>query len=399
MTGEIGIAVIGFGWMGQVHSRAYARVRHHYPDLPPPVPLVVADAEADRRADAISRFGFAKATADWRDVLDDDRVGAVSVTAPNHLHREIGCAVAAAGKHLWIEKPVGIDLADAVAVAGAVATAGVRSAVGFNYRNAPAVERARDLVAAGVIGRVTNVRINLLADYAAHPQGVLSWRFERTKGGSGVLADLGSHGVDLARFLCGEIDSLVADTATFIDRRPIPAGTTGHYAIGGSADLGRVGNEDYVNCLMRFSGGARGSIEASRVSVGDQCTYGFEVHGTQGALRWDFRRMGELIVNSGGDYLDQPSSTVFVDPGHGDLGAFQPAAGISMSYDDLKVIEAHRFLRSIADGKTYGATVTDAVASALVIEAMEQSVRDRRWVTLRHGMSGVASGRAEPVVA
>jgi predicted dehydrogenase len=376
----LGVAVVGFGWMGQVHARSYARVRHHYPDLAlAPRPVLVVDAEADRREDATGRYGFEAASPHWPDVLADDRVQAVSVTAPNFLHREIGAAVASAGKHLWIEKPVGLTTEDAAAVAEAVARAGVQSAVGFNYRNAPAVAHARDLIASGAIGTVTNARFRLFSDYAAHPQGALSWRFERARGGAGVLGDLVSHGVDLARYLVGEIESLVADTATFIAQRPKPSGTASHYARA-EGEPGEVENEDYLNCLVRFAGGARGSIESSRVSVGDQCNYGFDIHGTAGALAWDFRRMGELVVTAGGDYLDQAASTVFVAPGQGELAAFQPAAGIAMGYDDLKVIEAARFLQSISAGAAVGATIADAVASASVLDAMGESACTGGWV-------------------
>src|SRR5687768_864366 len=152
----IGVGVIGFGWMGRVHAQAYARVRHHFPGLAlVPELVVVADEVPGRAEEAAAQFGFATAVRDWQEVLADPRVQAVSVTAPNWLHREIGIAVAEAGKHLWIEKPVGLTAADARAVADAARTAGVRSAVGFNYRNAPGVALARELVASGEIGRVT----------------------------------------------------------------------------------------------------------------------------------------------------------------------------------------------------------------------------------------------------
>jgi predicted dehydrogenase len=379
----IGVAVIGFGWMGRVHARAYARVRHHFPELPlSPVLVTVADNEPDRREDAVRRFQPQDTTADWQDVLTDERVHAVSVTVPNFLHREIGAAVVSAGKHLWIEKPVGLRADDARAVAEAVASAQVQSTVGFNYRHAPAVEHAKQLIASGELGRITNADLLLMADYAAHPYGALSWRFERDLGGSGVLGDLASHGVDLARYLVGEITDLVADTATFIKQRPVPSGAGGHFEIAEGGEFGAVENEDYVGCLVRFAGGARGSVRSSRVSVGDQSTYGFTVHGTKGFVSWDFRRLGELVVSAGGDYLNQTASTLYVGPGSGELAAFQPGAGIAMGYDDLKVVEAARFLASIADGKPRGATIADAVASAAVLDAMAESVLARRWVAV-----------------
>ncbi|MFC8671891.1 Gfo/Idh/MocA family protein [Streptomyces griseorubiginosus] len=382
MVDTLGVAVVGFGWMGRVHTQAYARVRHHYPRLPL-VPELVAVAEEvpGRAEEAAAQFGFASATRDWREVAADPRVQAVSVTAPNFLHREIGVAMAAAGKHLWIEKPVGLTVEDARAVADAAAAAGVRSAVGFNYRNAPAVEAARELIAGGELGTITHVRIRLFSDYAAHPQGALTWRYERERGGSGVLGDLASHGADLARFLLGDIASLTADTAVFLPERARPTGATAGHTLA-TGELGPVENEDYVNCLLRFASGARGVLEACRVSVGEQNNYGFEVHGTRGAVFWDFRRMGELRVGHGTGYQDQAVSTVYVGPGDGEFGAFQPGAANAMGYDDLKVVEAYRFLRSVAEGTSYGATLTDAVHSAAVLDAMARSAESGAWVEL-----------------
>jgi predicted dehydrogenase len=380
----LGVAVVGFGWMGQVHARAYERVRHHFPDVPlVPQLIAVADSEPDRRADARSRYHFEHATGDWHDVLADERVQAVSVTAPNFLHREIGTAVAAAGRHLWIEKPVGLSATDAQAVAAAVAASGVQSTVGFNYRNAPAVEHARELIASGAIGRVTNLQVRLLSDYAAHPHGALSWRFDAARGGSGVAGDLVSHGVDLVHYLLDKhIVEVIADTAIFIERRPIPTGVGSHFAVAENGDLGVVENDDYLACLARVEGGARASIESSRVSVGDQCTYGFVAHGTKGYVSWDFRRMGELELSTGSAYVNQTASTLFVGPRHGDYGAFHPGAGIAMGYDDLKVIEAARFLTSIAARKPHGAAIADAVAMARVLDAITESAQSRRWTAV-----------------
>ena len=384
MVDSLGVAVVGFGWMGRVHTQAYARVLHHYPQLGlRPQLVTVAEEVPGRAEEAAAQFGFASTTRDWRDVVEDPRIQAVSITAPNFLHREIGVAMAEAGKHIWIEKPVGLTTEDARAVADAVAKAGVQGAVGFNYRNAPAVEAARELIASGEIGTVTHVRVRLFSDYAAHPESALTWRYEKERGGSGVLGDLASHGADLARHLLGDIEALTADTAVFIPQRARPTGATAGHTRATGGELGAVENEDYVGCLLRFASGARGVLEACRVSVGEQNNYGFEVHGTRGAVFWDFRRMNELGVSRGTGYQDQPVSTVYVGPGDGEFGAFQPGAANAMGMDDLKVIEAHRFLRSIAEGKPHGATLPDAVHSAAVLEAMVQSAESGSWVSLR----------------
>ncbi|MFD6286100.1 Gfo/Idh/MocA family protein [Streptomyces sp. NPDC060205] len=382
MGSTLGVAVVGFGWMGRVHTQAYTRVPHHFPGLSlRPELIAVADEVPGRAEEAAAQYGFATAARDWREVAADPRVQAVSVAAPNFLHREIGVAMAEAGKHLWIEKPVGLTAADARAVAGAVATAGVQGTVGFNYRNAPAVAAARELIAAGEIGTVTHLRIRLFSDYAAHPEGALTWRYERERGGSGVLGDLASHGVDLARFLLGEIASLTADTAVFVPERARPTGATAGHTRSAGGELGPVENEDYVSCLLRFASGARGVLEACRVSVGEQNNYGFEIHGTKGAVSWDFRRMGELGVSRGTSFQDQPVSTLYVGPGHGEYAAFQPGSANSMGYDDLKVIEAHNFLRSIAESTPYGATLEDAVHSATALDAMARSAEHGTWVS------------------
>ncbi|MEU5728062.1 Gfo/Idh/MocA family protein [Streptomyces antimycoticus] len=382
MVSTLGVAVVGFGWMGRVHTQAYVRLPHHFPQLSVRPELVaVADEVPGRAEEAAGRYGFATAVRDWQEVAADPRIQAVSIAAPNFLHREIGIAMARAGKHIWIEKPVGLTADDARAVAAAVAEAGVQGAVGFNYRNAPAVQTARAMIGAGEIGTVTHARVRLFSDYAAHPEAALTWRYERARGGSGVLGDLASHGVDLARFLLGEIDTLTADTAVFVPERARPTGATAGHARATGGELGPVENEDYVSCLLRFASGARGVLEACRVSVGEQNTYGFEIHGTKGAVFWDFRRMGELGVSHGTAYQDQPVSTVYIGPGHGEYAAFQPGAANSMGYDDLKVIEAYQFVRSIAEGTAYGATLDDAVHSATVLDAMARSAERGTWVS------------------
>lgn len=383
MTREIGVGVIGFGWMGRAHTQAYARVPHHLAELDVRPRLVgVADEVPGRAAEAAERFDFARSFTDWNDLLADPDVEAVSVTAPNFLHRELGEAVAKAGKHLWIEKPVGLGAADASAVSAAVAAAGVTGVVGFNYRHAPAVALARQLVADGRIGDVTHARFRLFSDYAAHPDGALTWRYERERGGNGVLGDLASHGVDLVRHVLGDVESLVADSAVFLPQRARPSGATEGHARASGGELGAVENEDAVSSLLRLRSGGRVVLEASRVAVGEQNNYGFEVHGTRGALWWDFRRMGELVTSLGDDYQDQPASTTYVGPGAGDYALFQPGSAIAMGYDDLKVIEASSFLRTIVDGVPRAADLTDAVRSAEALEAMEVSARERRWVDL-----------------
>jgi predicted dehydrogenase len=382
-AGPLRVGVVGLGWMGQVHARAYLRLRQHYLDTPlHPVLVAVADNATDARlAAAVEAFGFTDVHADWRELVARDDIDVVSITGPNFLHRDVAVAAAASGKHIWVEKPAGRDAGETREIRDAVRAAGVQSAVGFNYRNAPAVEAARQLVAEGRLGTISWVHLRLLADYAAHPDGALTWRFQNAWSGSGVLGDLVSHGVDLGRYVVGEIAGLVADTATFIPQRPQVSGAASHFSRGSGGPLGPVENEDYAAALLRFANGARGSLESSRTAVGEQCTYGIEVHGDRGALAWDFRRMGELRLCLDQDFQDASYTTRYVAPGAGELGHFQPGSGIAMGYDDLKVIEAERLVRSIASGEPVGATIEDALVAAELVDAMAASAASGSWVT------------------
>jgi predicted dehydrogenase len=380
----LGIGIVGWGWMGQVHARAYARLLQHYLETPfRPTLIGVADnASDDRLSIAVDTFGFRDTYIDWRELIASDDIDAVSVTGPNFVHRDVAVAAAQNGKHLWVEKPAGRNAAETRAICDAARASGVQSTAGFNYRNAPAVELARQLIADGRLGRINHVFIRLLADYAAHPEGALTWRFQTQWSGSGVLGDLASHGVDLARYLVAEITELACDDATFIAQRPQAGMAASHYSRGTGGPMGDVENEDYIAALLRFEGGARGILESSRASVGEQCRYGIEVHGDRGALSWDFRRMGELQLCLDQDYQNASFVTRFVAPGDGDFGHFQPGSGIAMGYDDLKVAEAYHFVQSIATGQAHGATVEDALRAAEIVEAMTESARSRRWVTL-----------------
>lgn len=387
-TGEespiLRVGIVGWGWMGQVHARAYARLRQHYPEAPlKPTLVAVADNAADDRlTSAVETFGFRAAHAYWRDLVARDDIDVVSVTGPNFIHREVAVAAAEAGKHVWVEKPAGRNAAETRAISDAVRVNNVQSAVGFNYRNVPAIEMAKQLIGDGRLGRINHVYIRLLADYAAHPEGALTWRYKTEWSGSGVLGDLTSHGVDLCRYLVGDITILICDSATFIRQRPQVSITASHFSRATGGPMGAVENEDYATALLRFRGGALGILESSRASIGEQCSYGIDVHGDRGALSWDFRRMGELQLCLDQDYQNASFLTHYVAPGDGHLARFQPAAGIAMSYDDLKIVEAYRLVQSIATGKAQGANVEDALYAAETIEAMAESAQSRRWVTL-----------------
>jgi predicted dehydrogenase len=379
---KIGIGLLGAGWMGDLHTGAYKRVRDHYPDLGiEPRLVVVADQDSDRARLAQERHGYEAWTTDWRELLEHPEVDAVSITTPNFMHREMALAAAAAGKHFWGEKPLGRFPVETAEIAAAAAAAEICTTVGFNYRHAPVVQHARNLIAAGELGEINHYRGFFLCDYASHPLGALSWRFSRDLAGLGVLGDLMSHAVDMAQHLLGPIARVTAQQATLITERPkMPMSAGTHFSIVEKGELAPVENEDAASSLVRFESGLRGTLEVSRVIVGPHARMGFEVHGSSGALAWDFQRLNELqmyrVPKGSGD---SGYATVMASPHHPDFTNFMPGAGNTMGFGDLKVIEAKLFLESVRDGVSHPPSAADALASARVIEAMVRSIEQESW--------------------
>jgi len=369
--------------MGAVHSAAYRRCRVHYPDCAGVARLVIAADESEERAwHATAVLGYETSTADWREAVGHPDVEGVSITVPNELHEEVARAAAAAGKHIWIEKPVGRFPSETASIAAAVDAAGVRSIVGFNYRHAPAVRHGRHLIDSGALGTIDHFRSQWVAAYAASPKGVLSWRFRREQAGLGILGDLGSHAVDLAQYLLGPIASVTACTATIVTERPLPSATGTHFDVIEGGELAPVENEDAVWSIVRFERGVTGTIESSRVAVGPQARYAFEVHGSDGAVAWDFERMNELALFLPLENGDRGYARVVMGPQHEPFARFQPGPGLSMGYDDLKVIEASLFLESIVTGEQHEPGVREALAAAKVVAAMERSSASGLWETV-----------------
>ncbi|WP_426302346.1 Gfo/Idh/MocA family protein [Arthrobacter sp. R-11] len=386
---SIGVGLISVGWMGKLHAKAYTQLPLVYPELGiRPRLVIAADTESSRIDYAKEVLGFAEGTTDYREVLAHPEVDVVSICAPNFLHAEIGIAAAKAGKHFWIEKPVGRGIEETEAVRSAAIEAGVHSSIGFNYRHAPAVEHARELVAKGKLGRVTNVRAEFMAGYSAEPNGALSWRFNRKLAGSGVLGDLFSHAADLCQYVVGPISDITALTSTVHTERPkLAMGQGTHFAVIEGGEMGPVENEDYAAALVRFGTGARGAgavgtIESSRVAVGRDCGYRLEVYGTEGSLKWDFERMNELQVVLGRNNDEQGYTTVIGSPRHGDYSRFQPGPGCAMGFDDLKVIEAKKFLVAVTGGEQLNSNIHDAASAAAIVSAAEASATDGRWKTV-----------------
>jgi predicted dehydrogenase len=397
---SLGVGVVGLGWMGRLHASSYRNLAARYPELGLAPRLVcAADPLPANQQAAREQFGFERAVDDVEQMLEDLAVDVVSIATPNFLHRDVALAAARAGKPFWIEKPMGVDAAQSREIHEAARAAGVATAVGFNYRHAPAVEHLRALVASGRLGRITNVRCWLYADYASSPDGPLTWRYDRSRAGAGVIGDLLSHGADLVQYVTGQgIAEVSAATDVFVRERPIPTSAgVGHGAVEIGSDRGAVGNEDWVAALATLADGTRATLESSRVAHGHRSDYALEVFGTEGSARWSFTRMNEFEVMIGDGGLEHGYTTVLAGAGHGDYQRFQPGPGIPMSFDDLKAIECAQFLSDVvggggragSDGRVGGSgggrspgsapNTADGLSAAEVTEAIVRSAATRSW--------------------
>ena len=380
-TKRIGIGVIGFGWMGQAHSRGCRRApsyflnRDYEPDL-----VVVSDTIEARRDDAVRSFGFRKAVADWHDVVTDPDVEVVFVTAPNMLHVEMAAAAAANGKHVFCEKPVGGTPAQTVTVEQAARHAGVITGVGYNYRWAPLVQYARELIQSGQLGTITNYYGRFYSMYGSDPMGLLSWRFLVDEAGHGVSTDILSHSVDLAHYLVGPISKVVGTGEIVIKQRPLPTSGGTHYDRGKPGDpTGEVTNEDYIGMMCVFENGARGTFEACRSVVGPESQNQFEVYGTKGSIKWNFEKMNELQVYLAADHKHTGFTTVYGGDRFPHHGNFVPGSANGIGFEDLVCIEDHEFLQSVAAGRQHVPGFTEALQFVSVQQAVLDSWADGRW--------------------
>jgi predicted dehydrogenase len=381
MRRRIGIGVVGFGWMGQAHTRSYRRIPMLFPDRLADPDLVVCSETVSKRAqEAVDSFGFREASADWRTVVAHPDVDLVVVTAPNMLHVEIVEAAADAGKHVFCEKPVGGTPAQTVRAADAARAAGVTTGVGYNYRFAPLVQYAKRLLGEGRLGDVLAYRGRFFSMYGADPLGVLSWRFLEDSGGYGASSDLLSHSLDLAHMLTGPITRVVADRATFIAERPLPTAGGTHYGRGSPGDpTGAVTNEDYVSLLVEFESGAKGTFESSRALVGPESHMAFDVYGTRGALGWNLEKLNELELYLAGEEPHTGYTTVFGGDRFPYHGSFVPGSANAIGFEDLVAIEDFELLQAIARGEPYSPSFEDAVRVVEVQDAVIRSWESGRW--------------------
>lgn len=385
---KLNVGLIGAGFMGKAHSLAYmAMPMFFWPAPAIPVRKSIVDVTDEIAADAALRFGFEKSSSDWRSVVADPDIHIIDIATPNHLHAEIAIAAAAAGKHIISEKPLARSGEEAKNMYDAVKSAGIVHMVAFNYRRTPAVALAKKYITEGSIGEILNFRGTYLQDWSADPDGPLSWRFQKKIAGSGSLGDIGTHVVDMARYLCGEITQVNTQLKTWVATRPLQAG--GVDKLGAStkdskAPRGEVDVDDEVISLLEFQNGAIGSLEATRNAHGRNNFLTFEIHGSLGSIYFNYERRDELQVAFAADQSDRKGfRTVYTGPAHPYGEGLWPIPALGIGYGETKIIETYDFVKAIVEGSEVSPNFKDGYQINLVADAMAASAQSRAWTPVQ----------------
>ena len=375
MSTEVGVALIGYAFMGKAHSNAWRQVSRFFSPRLQPRMQVICGRTAPAVEAAARQFGWQEAATDWKAVVRRTDIDIVDVSVPGHLHAEIAIEAARAGKAVLCEKPLANSVAEARRMHAAVEKAGVVHMICHNYRRAPAVMLAREIIAAGKLGAIRHFRGTYLQDWIADPTFPLVWRLDKSIAGSGALGDIAAHSIDLARFLVGEITEVSGHLETFIQERPLP---------GRPRSRGRVTVDDAAMALVRFERGAIGTIEATRMALGRKNHNRFEINGSRGSLAFDLERMNELelYLQDDGPEVRGFRRVLVTEPEHPYMRAWWPPGHI-LGYEHTFTHTVFDLLEGMADGRSPSPNFEDGLRNQLVLAAIERSARTRRWTEVR----------------
>jgi predicted dehydrogenase len=367
---EVRIGIIGYGMMGKAHSYGY-REAPRLRELPVrPRLQVISGRRRELVEKAAAAYGVEEVTTDWRKIIERKDIDIVDICTPPGTHAEIAAAAAAAGKAVFTEKPFAIDYADGKKAVDAAQRAGVLNAVGFNYRRLPAVSLMKRMIDEGAIGKVQLWRGCWLSDEFVDPQIPFDWRFERKMGGT-TIADLGSHMIDMALWMVGEVSEVSAQSATFVPERANPEKPGAKRS---------VEIDDASSALMNFANGCRGVLEMARTCIRRPCDFTVEVNGTKGTLRFDYARLNELLYGDAGDAANLYGMRRIraEHPTHPYAANWWPI-GQGVGYGSSFVNQFADLLEAWPKGP-WDPDFRQGLAVQGVCDAIERAAAERRWV-------------------
>jgi predicted dehydrogenase len=366
--------------MGRAHSNAWRQAPKFF-DLKANVEMhTICGRDTAGVQAARAKLGWQFAATDWREVVESPLIDLVDIGAPNFAHAEMAIAALKNGKHVLCEKPLGRDLKECEAMFAAAKKSGCVHMVCHNYRRIPAIALAKRLMDEGALGRIYHFRARYAQERLADPEFPLDWRLQKETSGGGVPGDIGSHIVDLARYLVGEFTQVCGLVHTFIPERP-----RADLLAKGTRKLGKVTVPDSTAFIGWMTGGVMASLEATKYALGRRNQITLEINGSKGSLYFDFENMNNLKFYNGDDPKDrqgfrdilvtqrdgvQPYVANWWPPGHG------------LGYEHTFVHTIADFVNACADGKSVHPTFEDGWKNQRVLTAVEESSAKGRWVKI-----------------
>ena len=385
MAKKINVGMVGYKFMGKAHSHAYRDVAMFFKTETVPVMKVICGRTETAVSEAARRFGWEAYETSWEKLVQRQDIGLVDINTPNSTHREIAVAAAKAGKHILCEKPLAVSLAEAEEMLEAAKEAGVKHMVCFNYRKVPAVGLAKKLIGEGRLGKIYHFRAQYLQDWITDPEFPLVWRLKKEEAGAGAHGDLNSHIIDLARYLVGDFAKVVGMQETFIKKRPelevSEKLTTGLAAESRRPQLGEVTVDDATLFLARFKNGALGCFEVTRFANGRRNGLRFEINGSKGSLLFELENMNELWFYSCEDSQGRQGfrKILATEATHPYIEAWWPPGHI-IGYEHTFVHVVYDFMKALDEDRMPTPNFTDGVECQRVLEAVEKSAKEERWV-------------------
>jgi len=373
---EIRIGLVGAGWMGKAHSSALLDAQMLFgPEFGTAAFEMVADANENNAKEAQRKIGFRRMTTDWKELVMDPAIDLVDIATPNAFHYEIAKAALENGKNVYCEKPLTISAEESRELAELAKNKGVINYVGFNNTMNPANAYVRELVQSGKLGKIMRFEGTYDQDQLLDETLPITWRHINKMAGCGALGDLGSHLLSVSQFIMGDISAVNAMKTTIFPKRPKAAG---------SSEMADVENEDIITFMAEYANGAVGTIAASRVATGRKNYLTYEIQGTKGSVFYDLERMGEVQVYfQSDDEADRGFRTVLLNPKHKGYSAFQPAGGISIAYNDMKILEVHELFSAITQGTPYNCNFEFGYKIDRTVAAILESADKRAWVDVK----------------
>ena len=375
----LNVAIIGTKFMGKAHSNAWANAPRFFEMGIRPVLKVAVGTNAAGAQQLADTWGWEEASTDWRAVVARPDIDIVDIATPTYLHADMAVAAAEAGKHVFLEKPFALSVEQAERMVAAVERANVVHYVNHNYRRAPAVRLAKRLIDDGFIGRIFHWRSAYLQDWIVDPSFPLTWHLRRETAGYGAHGDLGSHSVDLARYLLGDITAVTGMMANFITERPLPGAGAATFSAGSgeTTETGPVTVDDASFFVAEFANGALGSFEVSRFAPGRKNYNTFEIYGSEGSIVFNLERMNELQVFSRNDpaYAQGFRTVLATEAGQHDYIANWWPPGHIIGYEHEFHHAVVDFMHAIETGGEIRPNFYDGLAEMQVLGAAAESAR------------------------